>query len=197
MQHLFDTLGRKGKETSLASLAGLVLLTAFLYAFSGQLSFSAAVSNQIVTPVFFAAEGFALAAVLLFGPKMALGVFVGQLALALFNGLGLAPASLISLINSIEALIGYFIFRMFRLDVRIATPRDLIGLLGIIFLILQPFSATLGNLVLWYFDILLSWEDYLLSWESWWLGNCMGQAHLAPALLFMASQPVERVKQLG
>lgn len=173
-----------------------MLLTAIAYFASGQLSFSASVSNQIVTPVFFAAEGFALAAVLLFGPWMAIGVFVGQLVLALSNNLAVTPALLISAINSSEALLGYYLFKAFKLDVRLQSAKDLGGLLALIFLVLQPFSATLGNLVLMEYGIVSGWASFWESWKSWWVGNCMGQAHIAPASLALYANPSSNMRRL-
>lgn len=166
-------------------LSGLVLATAIAYLVSGQVSFSASVSNQTVTPVFFAAEGFGLAAVLLFGPWMAVGVFLGQLALALHNHLAIGPAFLVSIINSSEALLGLFLFKSLGLNAKLQSAKDLGGLLALIFFVLQPFSATLGNLVLMNFGIVSSWDGFWESWKSWWVGNCMGQAHIAPASLVL------------
>ena len=63
-------------------LAQIVALAALYFA-AGQASFSVAVSNGIVSPVIFAAEGFALAGTILFGARVWPGIFLGQLLLAL------------------------------------------------------------------------------------------------------------------
>ena len=64
-----------------------ILILASLYVILGHLAFNEAVGNSIVTPVLFTSEGVALAFTLVFGPRMAVGVFLGQLILALTSGL--------------------------------------------------------------------------------------------------------------
>lgn len=160
----------------------LVLLLAALYYCSGQLSFSVAVSHSVVTLVVFAAEGFALAAILLGGYRMWPGIFLGQLVLALHNGLDLPASAAISAINSLEAVLGLWLFRHLQLKSSLQRPRDLAGLLLLIFGVLQPFSASLGNTVLWLDDIVTS-AAIPLSWLSWWLGNALGQLLITPLLL--------------
>lgn len=68
-----------------------LLALAVLYFVFGHISFLISVSHFIVTPVFFVAEGIALAAAILLGRKVWPGIFVGQLALALSSGLEFPP----------------------------------------------------------------------------------------------------------
>lgn len=91
-----------------------ILLLAILYAVSrGRISFSIAVSSGIVSPVVFAAEGFSLAAVIVWGPAVWPGVFLGQLGLALFNGLSWPLAVGVSVSNSLEAVMGGLTISLF------------------------------------------------------------------------------------
>jgi len=53
----------------------------------------------------FASEGFALAGVLIYGRHILLGIFLGQLVLALDSGLTPLASMGISLINTLEAYI--------------------------------------------------------------------------------------------
>ena len=64
-----------------------LLALASLYFAFGHLSFLISVAHVIVTPVFFVAEGIALAAAVLLGRKVWPGIFLGQLALAVSSGL--------------------------------------------------------------------------------------------------------------
>jgi signal transduction histidine kinase len=173
----------------------LVLLLAGLYYLSGQLSFAVSVSHSVVTLVVFAAEGFALAALLLWGPRLWLGVLLGQLLLALSNGLDWPPSLAIALINSLEALLGVWLFRRLQLNTSLRRVRDVLGLLGLIFLVLQPLSASLGNLVLWLSDIVKS-ADLMQSWLSWWLGNALGQLLVTPLLLALLHTPRQSLHAL-
>ncbi|TXI20741.1 MAG: PAS domain S-box protein [Nitrosomonas sp.] len=166
-----------------------LLILAALYFFFGYISFFTTVSHHIVTPVFFVAEGIALAAIIFFGIRVWPGIFFGQLALSLSTGLELAPSLIISAINSIEALIGFTLFRYWKLDPSISKVRDLSHLHIMIFLVLQPFSATLGTLTLFAFNAIQESQHYLQAWINWWLGNCMGQFLITPFLLILFSLP--------
>lgn len=165
-----------------------ILLLAILYAVSGQISFSIAVSSGIVSPVVFAAEGFSLAAVIVWGPAVWPGVFLGQLGLALFNGLSWPLAVGVSVSNSLEAVMGVLLFRYFRLSAALATMRDLIGLLLLVTCVLQPLSALVGTTILWAGGMI---EPVGLASAlfSWWLGNSLGQILIVPLLLALAAQP--------
>ncbi|MDD1606304.1 MAG: PAS domain-containing protein, partial [Methylococcaceae bacterium] len=163
-----------------------ILLLAGLYFVAGQASFSLSVAHNIVTLVVFTAEGFALAAVILLGTRLWMGVFLGQLVLALYNGLAWQLALGVSIINSLEAVIGAILFHRFALQPSLLTLRDVLGLLLLIFLILQPFSATLGNLLLWWGGVIQT-AQLSTSWFSWWFGNALGQVLITPLLLCLFS----------
>ncbi|NOQ36160.1 MAG: PAS domain S-box protein, partial [Methylococcaceae bacterium] len=164
-----------------------VLLLAACYFISGEASFSLTVSHSIVTLVVFAAEGFALAAVILFGSKIALGIFLGQLLLALNNGLAWELALGISVINSLEAILGGILFRYFRLNARLESMFDISTLLVLIFLVLQPFSASFGILLLWSANVIET-ANLKVAWFSWWFGNSLGQVLITPMLLTFFNQ---------
>jgi diguanylate cyclase (GGDEF)-like protein/PAS domain S-box-containing protein len=164
-----------------------ILILALLYFVFGKASFSVSVAHNIVTLVVFAAEGFALAAVILCGRRVIPGVFLGQLLLALDYGLGWMLALGIAVVNSLEALIGLKLFQRFRLCPGLDTLRDISGLQLLVFLILQPFSATFGILILRLGGILQT-SEYTYAWLSWWFGNSLGQILVAPVLLSMFSQ---------
>ncbi len=159
-----------------------ILLLAGLYFAAGQASFSLSVSHNTVTLVVFAAEGFALAAVILLGKRLWMGVFLGQLVLALYNGLAWHTALGLAMINSLEAVIGAILFYRWALKPSLRTIHDVSGLLGLIFFCLQPFSATLGILVLWLSGQIPATE-LGIAWFSWWFGNSLGQALITPLLL--------------
>ena len=159
-----------------------VVLLAALYYSAGQFSFSLAVSHNIVTLVVFIAEGISLAATILFGATLWPGVFLGQLLLAWHNGLAWPVALVVSAINSAEAVLGAYLFHRWRLQHNLGRVRDVAGLLILITVVLQPFSATLGNLALWV-GAVVPGRDLGYSWLSWWLGNSLGQILFVPFLL--------------
>ncbi len=168
-------------------LFGRIALLALLYFVLGHVSFLTTVAHSIVTPVFFIPEGVALAAAILFGPRVWPGIFMGQLALALSRGLALEPALAISAINSIEAVIAVLLLRRWGVGPVLSSFRDVSLLLLLIFLVLQPFSATLGIGVLWGFGVIPSASEAFPAWLNWWLGNAMGQSQITPLLLMAFS----------
>jgi integral membrane sensor domain MASE1 len=123
--------------------------------------------------------------VLRHGPALWPGVFAGQLLLALSRGLPLAPSLAISAVNSAEAVMAVLLFRRLGLDASLNRSRDLAGLLLLVFFVLQPFSATLGNASLWAAGIITEPAALAGSWLNWWNGNSLGQMLVAPLLLRM------------
>lgn len=172
------------------------LALAVLYFLFGHASFLVRVDDVLVTPVLFAPEGIALAMALRFGGAVWPGVFVGQLALALSRGLAPLPAASISAVNSIEVLLAVFLFRAFKLDAGLARARDLAGLLLLIFLVLQPFSATFGNATLWAAGI-VDRAQLPGSWVNWWIGNSFGQMLVTPLLLALFAGGRTRGQTVG
>jgi PAS domain S-box-containing protein len=158
------------------------LVLAVSYFIFGHASFLVRVDDVLVTPVLFAPEGIALAMALRFGMSVWPGVFAGQLALALSRGLAPLPSLSISAINSVEAVLAVLLFRALKLDAGLPRARDLTGLLLLIFFVLQPFSATLGNATLWAGGI-VDRPELVSSWLNWWIGNSFGQMLVAPLLL--------------
>ena len=159
-----------------------ILLMAILYFVSGHISFAISQDESIITIVIFAAEGFALAATLLFGRSMWLGVLIGQFVLALSIGMEPLPSFIIATINAMEAVLGVILFYRFNLHKELTSIRDVVGLVLLIILVLQPFSALLGTLTLVLFTT-LPWQEYFYASFSWWFGNSMGQLLLTPLLL--------------
>ena len=162
----------------------LVLLTALLYFVAGKISFSLTSDYNIVTIVIFASEGIALAMALFFGKKVIPGIFLGQLILALSSGMNIMPSLEISFINSIEAMIGIFLFDKYKLNKELMQLKDIIGLVIIIVFVLQPFSAIMGNSIL-LLNSVVSSDEYLGTLFSWWFGNIMGQLLFTPFVLLL------------
>lgn len=161
-----------------------VLVVALAYLGLGRAAFAASVSHDIVTLVVFGAEGAALAGVLRWGPRAALGVFAGQLLLALSTGLPAAPSLAVSLVNALECLLAGWLFRRTRLDADLPRLRDVLLLMGGSALVLQPFSASLGTSALWALGRVQG-ADLPLAAASWWIGNVLGQCIFAPAFLVL------------
>jgi len=164
----------------------LIITVAILYFVTGELSLQVLNGKNIVNIGVFAAEGFSLAFALYFGRKVLAGIFLGQLALALFNGVSFEASFMVSLVNTLEAYIAIVLFRKFHLHTELTTFRDILGLGTLILFVLQPFSAIVSNLFLLFFAQ-VSMEHFFSSVFSWWFGNVMGQMLFTPFLLLLFS----------
>lgn len=164
-----------------------IILMAAIYFIAGKLSFLISVESAIVTIVMFAAEGFALAGILIFGKRLWLGIFIGQFLIGYSVDMGVLASLSIASINSLEAILAFYLFNRFKLDRSLLRLKDIVGLSALIFLVLQPFSSLLGNSALLGFDI-IDRSNYFESIFSWWFGNSMGQLLITPFLLYFYSK---------
>jgi signal transduction histidine kinase len=158
---------------------------AIIYFIFGKISFSIEQHYNVVTIVIFAAEGFALAAAIIYRVNILPGIFLGQFFLGIENMTTL-PSLGIATINTIEAFIAITLFQKFNLDRALSKTKDIFGLIVLIVFVLQPFSATLGSLTLLIFNIITA-DEYFNSLFSWWFGNAMGQILFTPMLLLIYS----------
>jgi signal transduction histidine kinase len=164
----------------------LIITLAVLYFVTGKVIFFLLGSNSIITLGMFPPEGIALAFAIYFGKRVLPGVFLGQFLLAYFSGMGLGVSIAVSLINTLEAYIGIYLFNRFLLDKNLKHFRDYIYLFAIIAFILQPFSAIMSNTVIFVSNSLNTsfWSNVF----AWWFGNVMGQIVFTPFLLLLFSR---------
>lgn len=165
------------------SIGLLTLIIALLYVVTGEISFSIFRQDAIVTIAVFLPEGIALASALIFRRLALPGIFLGQSALALLSGMDPLSALGISVGNTVEAWIAYSLWYRFGFDPRLRSTKDLFALFAMIVFVLQPFSALVGNGVLYATGHLS--QSYLQSVLFWWFGNSIGQFLVAPMLLIL------------
>jgi len=161
-------------------------IVAILYFTMGEISLHLLLGKNIINLGVFIPEGIALGFALYYGPKVLLGIFIGQLTLLLNNGLLLEASIYIALINSFEAYVAILLARFFHLNIRLTTVRDIIILTGMILIVLQVISAFAGNYVLYYFGF--TKEDFLSDVFTWWFGNVMGQLLVTPFVLLLLQE---------
>ena len=159
-------------------------LLALLYFLTGKASFALSHADSIVVSSIFFPEGIALAFVLLRKEAVLPGVFAGQLLLALTSGLTFMPAFAISLINTVEAFMGLRVLQAIHFHTHLKTLDDLYKLIFTVMLLLQPFSALLGNMVLLASEVITK-QQFLFSTLSWYFGNIMGQLLITPFALLL------------
>ena len=177
-------------------------LLAVLYVITGQLMFSLDSQPSLVTPQFFIPEALALAMALRFGRPMVLGIFLGQLGLALTAGLSGWPSVGLGLTNGLEALLAIWLTQRFGLDLSFKRHRDYWLFIVMVVFLLQPFSAAMGLLVLGKVPGLggIAWEVFTFLYGNWWVGNCLAQTQLLPFILWLLpfrGALVERRRQLS
>lgn len=165
-----------------------VLIVAILYFMLGKFAFAISVSNGIVTNAPFFSEGVALASTIIFGYLNAIGVFLGQLVLAVTSGVDINSSIGVSLVNSILAILGRYLFLKFKVTDSFLGFKNILLLSTIILLVVQPLSAILGNIILFQSEEVSS-GVFIGSCITWWLGNSIGQLVLVPFLLIIFVQP--------
>ena len=166
---------------------GTILIVAILYFILGKFAFAISVSNNIVTNAPFFAEGIGLAATILFGYINAVGIFIGQFVLAITSGVDVGSSIWISLVNSLLAVVGSYLFNKFRFGEGLLGFKNILLLSTLILLVIQPLSAIFGNFILLGFGK-FNTEFFLISAITWWLGNSIGQLVLVPMLLLSFSK---------
>ena len=160
------------------------ILLAVLYYATAYFSSFVFSNPSIISIGVFIPEGIALAFALYFGPKVVPGIFLGQFLFAWLNTHLPVFSLVVGIINSLEALLGIYLFSKFKLNSKLISFRDIIGLFILSLFILQPFSAITCNLFLLFNGNMLV-NEFFLNTFSWWFGNIMGQALYTPTLLLL------------
>lgn len=167
---------------SFGNSAQLSLLLAAAYCSLGMASFALPVRDARFSCLAFFPEGLSLLFIILFGPRVAAGVFLGQFVLGQWTGLSAVASAFIGAGNALQGIFGAWLFRRWRISPALNRPRD-IGLLFVLSaLILQPLSATGGTLAqLWFAGLPV--ERTVEIWLFWWAGNTLGQLLVLPVVL--------------
>ena len=167
-----------------ASVVLRASMLAVLYFAAAKLGLSLEVAQGNATPVW-APTALALVAMLLFGPRMWVGVFAGAFVANATTPIPVWAAFAIAVGNTLEAVVGYKLLRWARFDVRMSRLRDVMLLVALGAGISTLVSATIGVT-----SLLIAGEidasQYLFHWRVWWLGDAMGDVLLAPVLLSLA-----------
>ena len=172
------------KQPNIFTNINIALAIALLYNITGLISATVLSQNSIVVVSAFIPEGIALASALIYGYRVLPGIFLGQLLLAQFEWSNSSASMLIATVNTLEAYIGYKLFYKFELNRELKHLKDLIGLVILSILILQPIAAILNNYALYLAHVINSdmiWNHTIL----WWTGNIMGQILITPMLLLV------------
>lgn len=160
----------------------LTLAVAATYFVAGKLGLRLAIVNSSATAVW-PPTGIALAAVIFFGGRAGLGVFIGALATNLANAAAVPVAIGIAAGNTIEALLGGLLTQHFARGRRaLEHPAGVFHFVLGGALLATMTSATIGVLTLCISQS-APWQAFGSIWLTWWIGDAMGALLFAPFLL--------------
>lgn len=136
-----------------------------------------------------APSGLALATLLILGPGLWPGVFIGAFLANLLTGAPVPVALGIGLGNTLEAVLAvYALHRIPDFQVSLERLADVIGLIVLAAGLSTMVSATIGVTCL-HLGGIVSSGQLGETWRAWWLGDLIADLLVAPVLLVWAAGP--------
>ncbi len=168
-------------------LLGLIVITAIVYFAAAELGLSLASVHTNVSPVWPPA-GIAIASLLIFGWRLWPAIFIGALVANLHTQIPVAAATGIAVGNTLEALAAFVLLnRNIRLSRFFESLREVLRFVVYAALVAPIVGATIGNLSLCLSGA-ASWSNFPSLWLTWWLGDGLGAAIVAPFVLAWSSR---------
>src|ERR1700722_4842848 len=176
-------------STSMQRRLFKIALVILVYYFAARLGLLMELGNTNASPVW-PPSGIAFSALLLFGVDIWLGILLGALMVNVIvfnlNNVAGLPTILftsigISIGNTLEALIGYYLIKKLKCEHILGTSRDF-AIFFIVVLIMCMVSSIIGPLML-SFNKIINWYEYSTVWFTWWTGDVSGIVIITPALL--------------
>jgi integral membrane sensor domain MASE1 len=168
--------------------AAAILVLAAVYFVAAKLGLRLAFVNASATAVW-PPTGIALAVLLLIGPRVWPGVFVGAFAANVTTAGNLATSGAIAAGNTLEGLIGTYLVNRFAHGVSAFSSAA--GIFRFVFLaaaLCTTISATIGVTTLSLAG-LAQWAEYGVIWLTWWLGDASGAMIFTPLIVLLATAP--------
>ena len=171
------------------SFVGLFIGITALYLAAAKAGLAQAVVGSTVS-LAWAPSGIALAALLLYGWRMAFAVALGAFLANAGTGVPMVAAGSIAAGNTLEALVGAWLLARFPgFDVGLRTRRDVLALIVLAAFLATMISAFVGVATLAGIGTVPP-QDYATAWVKWWLGDMMGMLVVAPPLLLWMREPL-------
>ena len=166
---------------------------AAIYFCAGSFGLSLASINPSASAVW-PPSGIALAAVLLWGYRLAPGVFLGALLVNFVTQGSVATASTIAAGNTFEALLGAWLVCRFADGPKaFGQTRNILRFILLAAILSTTVGATIGATSLSVGGY-APWNDYAAVWLTWWLGDMVGNLIVAPTLVLWITQPLLPLK---
>jgi PAS domain S-box-containing protein len=175
---------RDGRVRAVVVSAGVV----GAYVGAAKLGIALSVAHGVITPVW-APTGIALAALILFGPRLWPAVALGAFLANATSGASIPEAAAISVGNTLEAVVGSVLLLRMGFRPALDRVRDVLALVGFAAVASTTISATIGVTTLWLSGD-VSGSSYASGWLLWWTGDAMGALVVAPLLLVWATSPL-------
>jgi PAS domain S-box-containing protein len=173
------------EDTGLKNRALLFLALVAVYVAAAKLGIESSVAHGVITPVW-APTGIALAALVLFGLRLWPAVLLGAFIANAISGASLGEAAVISVGNTLEAVVGTVLLRRVGFRPRMDRVRDVLALVFLAAVASTTVSATNGVTTLWISGDVPG-SSYGSEWLLWWIGDAMGDLIVAPLLLVWAT----------
>ncbi len=166
-----------------------VLSIAIIYFVLARFSLLMALGKTNASPVW-PPSGFAFAVILMLGyrvwPGIYIGAFIGNVVVFYTNKAAdlqtiLLMSAFIALGNSLEALTGHYLLRLFNSNQILDKAKDFARFF-ITTLLMCTVSCTIGTMTTC-IGHLVSWTNYGTVWFTWWMGDVASVIVLTPLLL--------------
>jgi len=167
-------------------LATLAIVTGAYFG-AAKIGLHLSVAHGVITPVW-PPTGIALAALLIFGPRMWPAVAAGALLANATSGVSLWVAAAIAVGNTLEAVVGAWLLRRAGFRPALDRARDVLLLTLLAGLFATTIAATNGVTTLAIANSDAA-SPYGEAWVLWWLGDTMGALLVAPFLLVWSRPP--------
>jgi PAS domain S-box-containing protein len=163
-------------------LIGLNLFLAIVYFAAAELGLSLASLHSNVTPVWPPA-GIAIASLLIFGPRLWPGIFLGALAANWLTNIPIGSALGIAIGNTLQAVVGYWLLlRLVHWRRTLDSIGEVLNFVVCAGVLAPLLSATIGSLSLCLGGA-AEWERFTSLWLTWWMGDGFGAVIVGSFLL--------------
>jgi PAS domain S-box-containing protein len=170
----------------------LMMVALFVsYVASARLGIELSVAHGVITPVW-APTGIALAALVLYGPRLWPAVALGALVANVTSGASGIDALFISVGNTLEAVVGSVLLRRADFQPGLDRVKDVFSFILLAAVASTLIAATNGVTTLWISGE-VSGSDYGSEWLLWWIGDAMGALLVAPLILVLSTRPWRRL----
>ena len=161
---------------------------AIVYFGAAKFGLGLAFANASASPVW-PSTGVALAAMIVLGPHVWPGIWLGAFLVNMTNAGTLVTSISIATGNALEALVGGYLIHRFANGRRVFDrSEDVFKFTALAALMSTSVSATVGvtSLALAGF---VDWAAYGAIWFTWWLGDAVGALIVTPLLVLWSTSP--------